>query len=137
MAENIFFFHGHIAKCFVASFRNKYRIVPKTLSSRFLFNQPPFTNSFKLIFFPFQDQGNYRSELSITIGNSIHIFKEKGNVFLKITFITRITRTSYTRSPLQSSHFEITFPKRFTWQLKLLRLLPYRLYFALTRRAGG
>jgi NAD(P)-dependent dehydrogenase (short-subunit alcohol dehydrogenase family) len=33
-----------------------------------------------------------------------------------------------------SSRFEITFPKRFTWGLKLLRLLPYGAYFALMRR---
>lgn len=38
---------------------------------------------------------------------------------------------------LQGSRFEITFPRRFTWQLKLLRLLPYRLYFAITRRRTG
>ena len=38
---------------------------------------------------------------------------------------------------LQSGRFEITFPRRFTWQLKLLRLLPYRLYFAITRRRTG
>jgi len=38
---------------------------------------------------------------------------------------------------LQSGRFEITFPKRFTWQLKLLRLLPYRLYFGMTRRRTG
>lgn len=30
--------------------------------------------------------------------------------------------------------FEIVFPKRFGYALKLLRLLPYRLYFAVTRR---
>jgi short-subunit dehydrogenase len=30
--------------------------------------------------------------------------------------------------------FEIHFPKRFTRVMKLLRLLPYRLYFALVRR---
>ena len=30
--------------------------------------------------------------------------------------------------------FEIHFPRRFTWWLKLLRLLPYSLYFALVRR---
>src|SRR5262245_30172258 len=38
---------------------------------------------------------------------------------------------------LQSKRFEITFPRRFTWQLKLLRVLPYRLYFAITRGRTG
>jgi NAD(P)-dependent dehydrogenase (short-subunit alcohol dehydrogenase family) len=38
---------------------------------------------------------------------------------------------------LQTRRFEITFPRRFTWRLKLLRLLPYRLYFAITRRRTG
>lgn len=33
--------------------------------------------------------------------------------------------------------FDIHFPKRFTGWLKLLRLLPYRLYFPLTRRFTG
>ncbi|AUX76358.1 short-chain dehydrogenase protein [Sinorhizobium fredii] len=32
---------------------------------------------------------------------------------------------------LKSRHFEITFPKRFTYAVKLLRLLPYGAYFAL------
>lgn len=35
---------------------------------------------------------------------------------------------------LARNGFEITFPRRFTWLLKALRLLPYPLYFALTRR---
>jgi NAD(P)-dependent dehydrogenase (short-subunit alcohol dehydrogenase family) len=34
-----------------------------------------------------------------------------------------------------SGAFEIHFPKRFTWWLKLLRVLPYRAYFALVARA--
>lgn len=38
---------------------------------------------------------------------------------------------------LQGNRFEITFPRRFTWQLKLLRALPYRLYFAVARRRTG
>jgi len=38
---------------------------------------------------------------------------------------------------LARDRFEITFPRRFTWQLKLLRLLPYRFYFAVTRRRTG
>lgn len=33
--------------------------------------------------------------------------------------------------------FELSFPRRFTWFLKLLRCLPYRLYFPLVRRATG
>ncbi|WP_029059693.1 SDR family NAD(P)-dependent oxidoreductase [Stappia stellulata] len=33
--------------------------------------------------------------------------------------------------------FEITFPRRFTWQLKALQLLPYRWYFALLGRTTG
>jgi len=33
--------------------------------------------------------------------------------------------------------FDIHFPKRFTRVMKLLRLLPYRLYFAAVRRATG
>lgn len=37
---------------------------------------------------------------------------------------------------LQSKRFEVTFPKRFTWGLKLARCLPYALYFGLTRDIG-
>ena len=35
---------------------------------------------------------------------------------------------------LQSSRFEITFPKRFTWFVKLVAKLPYGLYFPLIRK---
>ncbi len=35
---------------------------------------------------------------------------------------------------LKGGSFEITFPKRFTWMLKLIRLLPYRLYFPIVRK---
>jgi NAD(P)-dependent dehydrogenase (short-subunit alcohol dehydrogenase family) len=36
---------------------------------------------------------------------------------------------------MSGNSFEITFPRRFTWSLKLLRALPYVLYFALIKRA--
>ena len=38
---------------------------------------------------------------------------------------------------LEAGDFEIHFPRAFTRQLKLMRLLPYRWYFALVRRATG
>jgi len=38
---------------------------------------------------------------------------------------------------LKSSGFEITFPRRFTYVMKLLNLLPYGLYFWLINRATG
>ncbi len=38
---------------------------------------------------------------------------------------------------LQRSGFEITFPRRFTYALKLLNLLPYGLYFWLVNKATG
>jgi NAD(P)-dependent dehydrogenase (short-subunit alcohol dehydrogenase family) len=37
----------------------------------------------------------------------------------------------------ERGHFEMHFPRRFTGWLKLLRLLPYRLYFPLVKRATG
>ncbi len=37
-------------------------------------------------------------------------------------------------SRLEGRHFEITFPRRFTWILKFLRMLPYGLYLWLTRK---
>lgn len=38
---------------------------------------------------------------------------------------------------LTGDAFEITFPRRFTWSVKALRLLPYALYFPLVRRITG
>jgi len=35
---------------------------------------------------------------------------------------------------VESDRFEITFPRRFTYILKLLRILPYGIYFAISRR---
>jgi NAD(P)-dependent dehydrogenase (short-subunit alcohol dehydrogenase family) len=41
------------------------------------------------------------------------------------------------RDGLRRTSFEITFPKRFTFLLKALNLLPYPLYFALVGRGTG
>jgi len=38
---------------------------------------------------------------------------------------------------LERGEFEIHFPKRFTRWLKVLRVLPYRIYFAAVRKGTG
>jgi hypothetical protein len=38
---------------------------------------------------------------------------------------------------LRAGEFEIDFPRAFTRKLRLLRLLPYRAYFAIIRKATG
>jgi NADP-dependent 3-hydroxy acid dehydrogenase YdfG len=38
---------------------------------------------------------------------------------------------------LARDRFEITFPRRFTWWLKLMRCLPYGMYFPVVRRFTG
>lgn len=38
---------------------------------------------------------------------------------------------------LKTDRFETTFPRRFTWQLKVMRCLPYLLYFPIMRRFTG
>lgn len=40
-------------------------------------------------------------------------------------------------SGIKDGRFEITFPKRLSWSLKLLRMLPYALYFPLARKGTG
>jgi hypothetical protein len=42
-----------------------------------------------------------------------------------------------TLAGLHAGRFETHYPRRFTNALKLLRLLPYRAYFAIVRRMTG
>ncbi len=37
-------------------------------------------------------------------------------------------------SGIEAKKFEVTFPRRFTWWFKLMRILPYPLYFLLTKK---
>lgn len=59
------------------------------------------------------------------------------NDFRMPQLITPEQAAGYIARELDGRGFEIMFPKRFGWTLKLLRLLPYRLYFAITRRMVG
>ncbi|MEO0543105.1 MAG: SDR family NAD(P)-dependent oxidoreductase [Pseudomonadota bacterium] len=38
---------------------------------------------------------------------------------------------------MERGPFEISFPRRFTWQLKILRLLPHAVYFWIMKRSTG
>ena len=47
------------------------------------------------------------------------------------------TAAALMASGFEQKSFEITFPRRFTYLMKLMRLLPYRLYFPIVARMTG
>lgn len=56
------------------------------------------------------------------------------NTFRMPALISAEAAAAATLAGLAQGRFEVHYPKRFTRWLKLLRLVPYRLYFALIRR---
>lgn len=60
-----------------------------------------------------------------------------GNDFTMPALIDPPTAAEAVVEGFRRGEFDIHFPKRFSRVLKLLRLLPYRLYFALVRRLTG
>jgi NAD(P)-dependent dehydrogenase (short-subunit alcohol dehydrogenase family) len=58
-----------------------------------------------------------------------------GNAFKMPALISIDEAAEQTLRGLAKGEFEIHYPKRFTWFMKLLRVLPYRLYFWLTKKA--
>lgn len=60
-----------------------------------------------------------------------------GNEFKMPALITPAEAAQHICDGLAAGAFEIHFPKRFTRWLKLMRLLPYRAYFAVVRRFTG
>lgn len=56
------------------------------------------------------------------------------NNFKMPMIITAEQAATHIADGLLRSGFEVHFPKRFTWWLKVLRVLPYNITFALTRR---
>lgn len=60
-----------------------------------------------------------------------------GNAFAMPHLISAEQAAAEIVAGLRAGNFEIHFPRAFTRQLKLLRMLPYRLYFALIRKATG
>jgi NAD(P)-dependent dehydrogenase (short-subunit alcohol dehydrogenase family) len=59
------------------------------------------------------------------------------NPFPMPCMVTPETAAKQIYRGLKSRRFEITFPKRFTWLMKALRVLPYALYFAVIGVATG
>lgn len=58
------------------------------------------------------------------------------NEFTMPFLISAEKAAEYIVKELPHSNFEISFPKRFAWIMKTLRILPYRCYFALTRASA-
>jgi NAD(P)-dependent dehydrogenase (short-subunit alcohol dehydrogenase family) len=59
------------------------------------------------------------------------------NAFRMPAIVSPETAAECIAREIDGKHFEITFPKRFTYPMKILRCLPYRLYFAVVRRMTG
>jgi NAD(P)-dependent dehydrogenase (short-subunit alcohol dehydrogenase family) len=59
------------------------------------------------------------------------------NEFPMPALISAEEAAQHTLRGLERGAFEIHYPKRFTCAMKLLRMLPYRLYFALVHRTTG
>ena len=59
------------------------------------------------------------------------------NEFRMPALITAEEAATETLTGLRAGRFEIHYPRRFTSVMKLLRLLPYRAYFSIVRRATG
>jgi len=59
------------------------------------------------------------------------------NAFRMPNLITAEEAADEIVAGLEAGDFEIHFPRAFTRKLKLMRLLPYRWYFALVRKATG
>ena len=59
------------------------------------------------------------------------------NEFPKPFMVSPETAAERIASGLRSTRFEITFPRRFTWMLKLLYALPKGLYLPLVRKQTG
>ncbi len=90
---------------------------------------------------------------TIHLIESLHLEAADWNIGLRVInpgFVeSRLTKKNNFRMPalltptdaarrivlgLDRKHFEITFPRRLIWPLKLLRCLPYRFYFSLIRK---
>ena len=60
-----------------------------------------------------------------------------GNAFSMPALLTPGQAATHILSGWARGRFDIHFPKCFTLWMKLLRLLPYRAYFAAVRRTTG
>jgi NAD(P)-dependent dehydrogenase (short-subunit alcohol dehydrogenase family) len=60
-----------------------------------------------------------------------------GNSYAMPALISAREAAEATLAGLEAGRFEIHYPRRFTTWLKLARLLPYRLYFALIHKVTG
>jgi NAD(P)-dependent dehydrogenase (short-subunit alcohol dehydrogenase family) len=59
------------------------------------------------------------------------------NTYRMPALITADAAAEATLAGIGAGRFEVHYPRRFTTWLKLARMLPYRLYFALVRRVTG
>jgi NAD(P)-dependent dehydrogenase (short-subunit alcohol dehydrogenase family) len=121
--------HGHLS---LVSSVAGYRGLPQSLA--YGPSKAALTHLGEALYLDLQDSG---IGVSVINPGFVETPLTAQNQFTMPALITPAVAAQYILQGWRDGLFEIHFPKRFTLWLQLLRVLPYRWYFSLVRRATG
>jgi len=121
--------HGHLS---LVSSVAGYRGLPQSLA--YGPSKAALTHLGEALYLDLQDSG---IGVSVINPGFVETPLTAQNQFTMPALITPAVAAEYILQGWRDGLFEIHFPKRFTLWLQLLRVLPYRWYFSLVRRATG
>lgn len=121
--------HGHLS---LVSSVAGYRGLPQSLA--YGPSKAALTHLGEALYLDLQDSG---IGVSVINPGFVETPLTAQNQFTMPALITPAKAAQYILQGWRKGLFEIHFPKRFTLWLQLLRVLPYRWYFSLVRRATG
>jgi NAD(P)-dependent dehydrogenase (short-subunit alcohol dehydrogenase family) len=121
--------HGHLS---LVSSVAGYRGLPQSLA--YGPSKAALTHLGEALYLDLQDSG---IGVSVINPGFVETPLTAQNTFTMPALITPAQAAQHILQGWRDGLFEIHFPKRFTLWLQLLRVLPYRWYFSLVRRATG
>jgi NAD(P)-dependent dehydrogenase (short-subunit alcohol dehydrogenase family) len=121
--------HGHLS---LVSSVAGYRGLPQSLA--YGPSKAALTHLGEALYLDLQDSG---IGVSVINPGFVETPLTAQNTFTMPALITPTQAAQHILQGWRDGLFEIHFPKRFTLWLQLLRVLPYRWYFSLVRRATG